>query len=120
MPMAYVFSIAIDVDIDIRPGSDVNAVNPKSKGIIRVAVLGSMDFDATQVNSSTVVFGSGKASPVRAGHVEDVNADMLPDIVFHFRDAGIICGDTTATLTGETFGGNAITGTDAVKTVGCK
>jgi hypothetical protein len=32
----------------------------------------------------------------------------------------IACGDTEATLTGETFDGSPITGIDAVKTVGCK
>jgi hypothetical protein len=118
------FGISVDtqvVTIDIKPGSDPNGVNPRSKGVIPVAVLGSVDFDATQVDFSTVVFGPGEASPVHDGHVEDVNADALLDMVFHFKvsDTGIACGDPNATLTGETFGGDSITGTDAVKTAGC-
>jgi hypothetical protein len=30
------------------------------------------------------------------------------------------CGDTEVELTGETYGGESIIGTDAVKTFGCK
>jgi DNA-binding beta-propeller fold protein YncE len=112
----------LTVDIDIKPGSDPNAINPKSKGVIPVAVLGSVDFDATQVDFSTVVFGPNGASPVHVGHLKNVNGDGFDDMVFHFkvRETGIACGDTDATLTGETFGGDSITGTDAVKTAGCK
>ncbi len=111
-----------EVDIDIKPASDPNGINPKSKGVIPVAVLGSIDFDATQIDSSTVAFGPGGASAVHDGHVEDVNGDSFDDMVFHFRtqETGIACGDTDATLTGETFGGDSITGIDSVKTAGCK
>ncbi len=44
------------------------------------------------------------------------------DMMFHFKtqETGIVCGDTEATLIGETFGDIQFTGTDAVKTVGCK
>ena len=110
------------VDIDIKPASDPNGINPRSKGVIPVAVLGSMDFDATQIDSSTVAFGPGGASAVHDGHVEDVNGDSFDDMVFHFstQETGIACGDTDATLTGETFGGDSITGIDTVKTAGCK
>jgi hypothetical protein len=108
--------------IDIKPGSDPNSVNPRSKGVIPVAVLGSADFDALQVNFSTVTFGPDGASPAHDGHVEDVNRDGFMDMVFHFKtqETGIVCGDTEATLNGETFGGTPITGTDMVNTVGCK
>ena len=110
------------VDFDIKPGGDPNAVNPNSKGVIPVAILGSTEFDATQVDSSTVAFGPNQAVPAKDGLIEDVNGDSLNDSVFHFRtqESGIGCGDTHATLTAETFAGNPIIGTDAVKTVGCR
>ena len=102
--------------------SDLNAINPMSKDVIPVAVLGSVNFDATQVDFSTAEFGPGKASPIHGGHVEDVNNDDIFDMVFHFntQDTGIACGDTEATLSGETFGGEAFNGTDSVKTAGCQ
>ena len=54
--------------------------------------------------------------------VEDVNGDGFMDMMFRFKtqETGIVCGDTEATLNGETFGGTPITGTDTVNTVGCK
>jgi hypothetical protein len=63
----------------------------------------------------------GAASPVHGSHIEDVNGDLFDDMVLHFKvsDTGIACGDTDATLTGATFVGEEITGTDAVKTAGC-
>ena len=114
-------AVATAVDIDIKPGSDPNAVNPRSKGAIPVAVLGSVDFDATLVDFSTIAFGPGEAPPVHDGHVEDVNGDGFVDLILHFntQETGIQCGDIEATLTGETFGGQPITGSDAINTVGC-
>ena len=108
--------------VDIKPGSDPNGVNPRSKALIPVAVLGSVNFDATQVDFTTVVFGPSGASPAHQGHVEDVNNDGFADMTFHFRsrDTGIACGDTEATLTGQTFGGDEITGTDSVLTASCR
>ena len=43
-------------------------------------------------------------------------------MVVHFKtqETGIACGDTSATLTGETFDGTAIEGSESVDTVGCK
>ena len=112
------------VALDIKPGSDPNGVNPRSKGVISVAVLGSVDFVAELVDVTTVKFGPLDATPVHDGHVEDVNNDGFADSVFHFRtqDTGISCGDTEATLIGDTFGGGVgpFTGTDSVKTAGCK
>jgi hypothetical protein len=110
------------VSIDIKPGSDPNAINPKSKGVIPVAVLGSVEFDVIQVGFSIVVFGPGEASLVHGGHVEDVNGDGITDIVFHFNvtETGIACGDSEATLAAQTFNGDEFAGTDSVKTAGCK
>ncbi len=87
-----------------------------------MAVLGSVNFDATQVDFSTAEFGPGKASPIHDGHVEDVKNDYFFDHVFHFntQDTGIACSDTQATMSGKTFGGDAFTGTHSVETAGCR
>lgn len=123
-------SIIREVPIDIKPGNFPNSVNPKSKGVIPVAILttstaagDSVDFDATQVDASTVEFGPSKATMTHnAAHLEDVDGDGDIDMVLHFKtqDTGIQCGDTQAILTGETVSGQAITGSDTIKTVGCK
>jgi hypothetical protein len=118
----YAFG-ARHVDIDIKPGSDPNGVNPKSKGLIPVAILSTGDFDATEVDPSTVTFGPANASMVHNNaHVEDVDADGDLDLLLHFltQNTGISCGDTDAQLTGQTYGGTSIIGSDAIKTAGCK
>jgi len=102
-------------------GSKLTAINPNSNDVTPVAVLGSVNFDATQVDFSTARFGPGKASPIHDGHVEDVNNDDIVDMLFHFntRDTGIACDDFRARLSGETFGGEAFTGTESIKTARC-
>ncbi|MGQ0668377.1 MAG: hypothetical protein ACT4PO_01665 [Actinomycetota bacterium] len=78
------------------------------------------DFDASDVDPSTVQFGPAGAGPTQHA-LEDVDGDGDTDLVLHFRtqETGIQCGVTSATLTGETFGGTALEGSDSVRTVGC-
>jgi hypothetical protein len=79
-------------------------------------------FDAANVDPATVLFGSTgtEAAPVHDA-LEDVDEDGDTDMILHFniQDTGIQCGDTSATLTGATFDGQAIKGTDSIMTVGC-
>ena len=111
------------VTIDIKPDSQTNNINPGSKGVKAVSVLTSEDFDALQVNPDTVLFGPADAEKAHTqAHVEDVDNDGDMDLQLHFKtqETGIQCGDTEATLTGYTWGGTPISGTDSVNTVGCK
>jgi YVTN family beta-propeller protein len=114
---------AIHVDIDIKPGSDPAPIDPKSNGRIPVAILTTDTFDATTVDPSTVRFGAnGTEVPAVQSALEDVNSDGRTDMILQFntQGTGIACGDTSALLTGETQSRQAITGTDAIQTVGCK
>ena len=88
-----------------------------------VAILSTETFDATTVDPTTVRFGAtGTEAAPRHLARNDVNGDGRPDLILRFRlgDTGIECGDTEAFLTGETFDGQAIEGSDAIKTVGCR
>jgi hypothetical protein len=111
-----------EVVIDIKLGSSSNTINLKSNGMIPVAFLTTGTFDATAVAPLSVRFGPKGAQEAHGkGHIEDVNQDGEPDLVLHFRtqETGIRCGDTPASLTGQTVGGEPIEGSDAIKTVGC-
>src|SRR5579864_3460229 len=73
--------------------------------------------------SLSVSAGSScEPAPTDGGHIEDVNNDGLPDLVFQFPTplTGIVCGDTSETLTGKTLSGTSIQGSDSVITVDCK
>jgi hypothetical protein len=113
----------VEVSLDIKPGSAANPSNPKSNGVIPVAIVTTNSFDATTVDPMTVRFGpKGAKEAHNTGHIEDVNHDGDSDLVLHFkaRATGIKCGDTSASLTGATFDGDLIEGTDIIRTVGCK
>ncbi len=81
------------ITLDIKPGSDRNAINPRSKGVIPVAILTTDTFDAQSVDPSTVRFGpNGTGIGHRSVHLRDVDKDGDLDFVLHFRESGIVCG----------------------------
>ncbi len=116
----------IYVGIDIKPGSFPNSVNCKDKTeTVSVAVLTTPDFNALTVDYTTVRFEGAKeihvdkrtGLPVR--HVEDVGLDGDLDLVFHFyvRNTTLTCASTTGRLTGLTYNGLPIEGTDSIRMV---
>lgn len=103
------------VEIDIKPGSDPNSINLKSKGVVPVAILTTEDFDASTVDPVTVIFAG--AEPVRWSW-DDVDRDGDDDLILHFKTQELELDEnsTEATLTGSTSDGT-IEGTDTVNIV---
>jgi hypothetical protein len=118
-----------DVRIDIKPDSEVNPINPRSHGVTPVALLGSEDFDVTEIDPTSLRFGPNEAPPAHdlsdgwphGDALNDVDGDGFVDLLAHFstQETGIVCGDTEATLTGEALDGSSFQGTDSIRTVGC-
>ena len=52
----------------------------------------------------------------------DINRDGALDMILLFKTpaTGITCGTTAASLTGQTFNKQALVGSEAIVTVGCK
>lgn len=112
------------VAIDIRPLSRRNVINPRSRGTIWVALLSDTEspFDPSlDVDIPTVEFGPAGATVTRY-KAKDINRDGLDDLLLRFNigETGIACGDSDATLTGETFDSLEIVGTDDIRTIGCR
>jgi len=111
----------IGMDIDVKPGSDDNPINLKSRGVIPVAILGSSKVDVSKVDGKSVRCGPGEARPAHGGgHIEDVNGDGAEDLVLHFRaqDAGLGSSDTHVILVGQLTDGTPIEGADSISIVG--
>jgi len=57
----------IPVAVDIKPGSCPNPLNPKSGGVLPVAVLGTEDFDVTTIDPCSIRLSGNEADPELAG-----------------------------------------------------
>jgi hypothetical protein len=114
----------------VRPSGGSPDVNLKSGGSVSVVLYSNSNLDATTATNLTM----GSASEVHGiTHVVTVDADLdgfldgdlnkdgLLDAVLHFtqKDIGLSCGDTTATLNGQTSDGRSFSATGTVNVVGC-
>jgi hypothetical protein len=129
---------SITVSLDIRPGSCPNPLNPKSKGVLPAAVLGTGDLDVSDIDASSIEL---EGVPPLRWSIEDVAApvssedecacteegpDGLPDLVLKFGTPEIVQaigsltpGDVvTLTVTGIMSDSTEIEGTDCVVVVG--
>lgn len=120
--------LAEAVSLDIKPGSSRNPINLKSKGVLLpVAILSTEEFDATQVDLDTLLFGDplliadGKSpvSPLR-GNYEDVNYDGLTDLTLKFSMRELLENEVIGAATvqgylaGQLVDGTEIAGRDMV------
>jgi hypothetical protein len=119
-PREFLFNSIVDVEIDVKPGSDPNCFNLNGHGVIPVAINGRPDFDVYDIDVNTVLF-DGLAVRVRGNRgplcsIEDWNTDGFLDMVCHFEDdpANWVGGGSTATLTGNLLDGTPFEGTDDI------
>jgi len=123
------------VNFDVHPTSCPNPLNKKSKGKIPMAILGTADFDVTQIDVSTLLING--ASPVNSAY-EDVatpyeggfsdpvlrnectteGADGYMDLTLKFKTQEILNGVEKGVqyleITGTNLDGSPITGQDVV------
>jgi hypothetical protein len=120
----------MQINIDIKPGSDPNCININGNGVIPVAILGSDDFDVSQIDVETLNFAGlgvrvkGNGNPQCS--IEDVSGDFTspegapdgyPDLVCQFVDdasAWVADDEATATLTGNLLDGTLFKGNDSI------
>jgi len=117
------------VDIDVKPGSDPNSVNVNTKGVLPVAIIGSDDFDATQIDPSSIsaytksldaAAGGVSTSPLRCS-IDDVNEDGILDVNCKFSKEGLMldCWTNGIIISGNLFDGTPFTGSDTIRPVPC-
>lgn len=126
----------IPVALDIKPQSCPNPFNVTAKGVLPAAILGTMDFDVTDVDPATVEL---QGVPVLRWNMEDVatpytggladrfsctteGADGFMDLTLKFDRQALVAvlgpvsdGDEVVlTVTGQTLGGVPIAGQDII------
>jgi hypothetical protein len=125
---------ALQVIVDIKPGSCPNPLNVKSSGVLPAAILGTADFDVTTIDATSIRLAG--VSPLRSS-IEDVagpaidsndcnctedGPDGLADLTLKFKTRDIVeaigdclLGDTVnLKLTGVLIGERPIEGADCV------
>ena len=111
----------ISVQIDIKPGSDPNPINPGSNGVIPVAILTTDSFDASTVDPGTVTLAGaevavrGKSEKTMA-RLEDIDGDGDDDLMLQVdtQSWAELWEGGEVILTGKTYDGEDIEGTDEV------
>ena len=90
--------VAKKLDIDWKPRSTSSQTNLAGDGEVRVAILGTEDFDAVNINPSsvkadddrdTLLNGNGVNAIVDSSNLQDVNSDGLLDLVLVFDKASL-------------------------------
>lgn len=109
--------VCLSVGADVIPGNSKNKLNLEKEGKLKVALLSSASFDATDVDGATGEIGGVAALDY---DIRDVNHDGLDDIVFRFdvtdlRNGGALTASSTAlTVRAFTTDGTCVEGTDSV------
>jgi hypothetical protein len=110
--------------VDIKPEGFPNPVNPTSKGVVPVAILGTESFDVHTIDAATIEIDDdrvpgGGVAPERQRSFEDVNGDGFLDLSLKFdatalSQAGLL-GNKKLYITGAIGAGDAqVLGADTV------
>jgi parallel beta-helix repeat protein len=112
--VVYGGSVVVEVEIDVKPTSKSNVINLDSRASLPVAILTTGEFDASTVDPDTVEFAGAN---VARSAMQDVDRDGDSDLVLYFKIQQLDLDENSkeATLTGETYNGMFIEGTDRVK-----
>jgi hypothetical protein len=111
------------VNIEVRPGSNGKApINPRSKGMIPVAINGSNDFSVSAIDTSTLSFGySGDEQSLSRCNKTfvDTNGNGHNDLLCHFDSSktDFSYGDLEGVLRGKTRDGQSFEGRAYLKVV---
>jgi len=118
-------SAATQVEIDVRPWLEPNKLRLGTRQRIWVALLGSQDLDASDVDPSTLRLGLAEAEPLtrRFGDsplsfLLEINrdAERHRDLLtlFDVRSLGVAYGDTELCLSAQTYSGEILEGCDSI------
>jgi hypothetical protein len=111
----------VEVEIDLKPGSNPSTVNLGSVGVTPLAVFGKAGFDATQIDTSSLEINGQAANVAVRGkgkaliNFSDLNYDGFIDAVLHFETEGLaLMNNAPLMLTGALLDSTPFTGDQPV------
>ena len=113
----------VQINIDVLPGfRGLTRFDPKAKRTIPVVLVSNANFDATQVDQSSLTFGAtGDEKSFRRcdPHGVDINHDRRRDRLCHFdsQAAAFQPGDLMGVVRGKTLSGQEFEGKGFLKVV---
>ena len=119
----------VRLDIDIMPWNNTNIIDIDNEPTIAVALItqtrgsdGPLELDATQIDASTLRFGTGGAQVTGSPGTINIGGDSRTDMVVNFNtiETGLACGEVDLVMiTGETVLGQEFEGMQKVTTEEC-
>jgi hypothetical protein len=112
---------ADELDIDIKPGSDPNRINPLGPGFFPVAILSPSDVAITDIDRATIRFGEFGVETSGPTRYRDLGGDGDVDILAVYKTSrtGWGCESGFGFITARLFTGQYISGGDSIVT-GCR
>jgi len=114
--------------VDYAPTTSANTIRPKNPGwsiyvaikTTSIAAGDAYDFNAAYVDPASLKLGANLA-PVLNYQPSDIDGDGDTDYTYQFNTGatGVTCLDTRLTLTGKTYWGVPLAGSDTVVPIGC-
>lgn len=105
------------VEIDVKPGSDTNPTNLKTKGAVPIVVFGSKTVNVNTINIESINISGAS---VKQFNKEDANKDGLDDLSLKVNTEDLVLLDNTSksiSLVAKTYDGRMLYGTDTIKIV---
>lgn len=113
----------VAISVAIKPDGDPNCIQPKSRGVVPVAVLGS-SIDVTTINLGTIQIddygdpATPGVAPQRSSF-EDVDGNGTMDLVLKFRtqelnSAALLVNGNNLFITGTLMNGRSFRGSDFI------
>ena len=118
------YEYVLSIGIDVRPGNESNPINPKSRGVLPLAILGSEDFEVSSADVTTLVldpYGIPSVHSIDSDH-SDSNGDGFSDLLvhFHIEETEVEFSSSEVCVSGETVAGITFSGCDTVRVVGAR
>ena len=114
--------VEISMQVDIRPGSDENYVDPRAGRVFPMAILGSAELDSSAINPRTITLRGigvllvGKTDKSWCKQT-DINDDGFIDLVCNVHITGyrVAPGDYRIRVEAETYDKLRLAGEDGIR-----